>query len=123
MSSEAGEALYSTIGSRSQSPATDLARRAATQAAPAALGQPDLIPAAVSSRRSASPFGAIPDPAEHPLAHHEGDHRNGLDKEPSPPLRVHVSLAHQQPCRPVWLLPHDKGPGAVVGDRKSTRLN
>jgi len=63
------------------------------------------IPAARSSRRPATLFGTIPDPAEHPLGHHEGDHRNGLDQQRRPLLGVSVALAHQQPGRPVRLLP------------------
>src|SRR6266545_1238398 len=73
--------------------------------------------AARSSRRPATLFGTIPDPAEHPLAHHEGDRRDRLDQQRRPPLGVDVALAHQQPGRPVRLLPHNKGPGGVVGGR------
>jgi hypothetical protein len=51
--------------------------------------------AARSSPRLASLFGTIPDPAEHPLAHHEGDHRHRLDQQRRPPLGVRIALAHQ----------------------------
>src|SRR6266540_1580493 len=38
------------------------------------------IPAARSSRRPATLFGTIPDPAEHPLGHHEGTTATGPDR-------------------------------------------
>jgi hypothetical protein len=58
-----------------------------------------------SGRRPAAPFGTIPDPPEHPLGHHEGDHRNRLDQDRRPPLGVDVALTHQQPGRPLRPLP------------------
>ena len=48
-----------------------------------------------SGRRPATPFGTIPDPAEHPLAHHKGDRRHRLDQQRRPPLGVGVALAYQ----------------------------
>src|SRR5437660_1421002 len=39
----------------------------------------------------------IPNPAKHFLAHHEAEQLSGLDDEPSPRLRVRVTLTHEQP--------------------------
>lgn len=60
-------------------------------------------------------FHPIPDPAEHPLAHHEASHLDRLHQGSCPPSRVPISLPHKKPGCPVRALPQHEGPGEVVG--------
>ena len=65
--------------------------------------------------RSAPAYRPIPDAAQHLLAHHEADGRDGLHHERCPAVVVGVPLPHHQSGGAVGFGVEDERPGEIVG--------
>ncbi len=115
MRTGAGASAMASSGSTTPTAKLDADTTAACTGS-AALGQPDSRgPFHAVGRPPRSARSLIPRSIRWVIT--KATTSNRLDEERRPPLGVRVALAHQQPGRPVRPLPHDKGPGAVVGGR------